>query len=845
MNEINLEEILQSVEKPGRYSGGEWNAIRKDPQKVKAKIALVFPDLYEIGMSYLGQRILYYVLNKHPSFLAERVFAPWIDMERLLRAKKTPLFSLENKIPLSQFDILGFSLLYELNYSNILTILDLGHIPLLSSERGLDHPLVVAGGPAVFNPEPVADFFDLFLIGDGEEAFIEIIEELLNLKKKTEKKNDVLRELAGIKGVYVPSFYTLHKPARSFLSSAKPIGNIPSKIEKRILFPFDKAPFPEKVIVPNIKTVFDRVAVEVARGCPHKCRFCQASSIYFPSRVKDPGFVLGKVFKGLQSSGYEDVSLSSLSISDYPYLEEIVEALMGELEKERISLSLSSLRPKGLTSAVVKNIKKVRKTGFTLVPEAGTDRLRRVINKKLNDEDILKASKNAFSQGWKLLKLYFMVGLPTEKEEDIDGILNLVNEIIRIGYETLKFPPRIHLSVSSFIPKPHTPFQWIKMENEKGLIRKHGLIKSGLKKYPFVKFKKHSFKSSVLEAVFSRGDRRLNQVLIKAWKDGARFDGWSDLFNFNIWENAFKARKIDYHKYLFALDRNIDLPWDHIDTGLKKSFLLQELDKALKEEYTEPCQEKKCKECQGCSVAPYYKREYLRKPQFLPQDFLAFRKKTKEVFRYRANYSKLQNARFLSHMDMNNIIHRSFRRAGISVIHSKGFHPKMMFSYLPALSLGMEGKAEVLEFKANSLYFEKDFVSRINEFLPPGIRFLSLKRLGPNKLSLSKDIKAIVYSVKLMSQEIEKSIQTMRKERDIAVVEKSEIVRSLIDDFLEKSENKYIEKITLSKKKERVFIYLKYDPQKAQRPHEIVERIFRIKNPVFLMAREKVLFKVN
>ncbi|MQY57296.1 TIGR03960 family B12-binding radical SAM protein, partial [bacterium] len=492
----NLEEILKDVEKPGRYLGGEWNQIKKDPSSVQIKVALVFPDLYEVGMSYLGQKILYSLLNDNPKILAERVFTPWIDFEQKLRSEKIPLYSLENKIPLDEFDILGFSLLYELNYSNILTILDLARIPVFSSDRSLDHPLVMAGGPAVFNPEPVADVFDLFLIGDGEEAFLEILEKFRSLRKDSKDKSDLLKEMAKTSGVYVPSLYNTYLPDGAHLLAVKPEQDAPLNILKRVLYPFHEAHFPEKIVVPDIKIIFDRVSVEVARGCSQKCRFCQASSVYFPPRVKSPSYVLDTILNSLKLTGYDDTSLASLSISDYPYLGPIVDALMEKLAEKKISLSLPSLRPKGLSSDIAESIIKVRKTGFTLVPEAGTDRLRRVINKKMEDDDIREASQIAFSQGWRLLKMYFMVGLPTEKDEDLEGIVNLIQEVVRIGQKILKSAPQINLSVSSFIPKPHTPFQWIKMEDEPSLREKYGFLKSRLKRYPSVRLIRHPLKNA-------------------------------------------------------------------------------------------------------------------------------------------------------------------------------------------------------------------------------------------------------------------------------------------------------------------------------------------------------------
>lgn len=839
----DLENILKDVEKPGRYIGGEWNEIKKDPHRVKTKIALIFPDLYEVGMSYLGQKILYSLLNDNPSILAERVFAPWVDFEQKLRSQNIPLYSLENKIPLDQFDVLGFSLLYELNYTNVLTIIDLGHIPLFSSQRDQEHPLIIAGGPAVFNPEPVASIFDLFLVGDGEEAFIEIIEKYTSMKEELKEKSEILKEMAKIKGVYVPSLYTTYQPQNSFLMAVKPDNCVPEKIEKRIHFPFSEAPFPEKIVVPNINVIFDRVAVEVARGCYHKCRFCQALSIYFPHRAKSPSFVLEKVLKSLRLTGYEAASLSSLSVGDYPYLCDVVDTLMTELEKQKISLSLSSLRPKGLSSKIAENIIKVRKTGFTLVPEAGTERLRRVINKNLKENEILEATENAFSRGWKLLKLYFMVGLPTERDEDLEGIVSLVEDVIRIGSKILKFPPNINISATSFIPKPHTPFQWLKMEEEKILGEKHRFLKSRLRKYPFVKFKNHSLKNSILEAVFSRGDSQLTKVLFQSWKNGARFESWTDFFDFYTWEKAFESENIDYRLYLEDLGRNAVLPWDHIDTGIKKSHLLQELDKALKEERTLSCLENRCDLCQGCDLSPLLEREFQEKIEISSEPHYFFGKKTQNIFRYRAIYSKRKTAKFISHLDLSNIIQRTFRRAGISVVHTEGFHPKMAISYPPALPLGMEGKAEIVEFKSQYLFEEDKFVSHVNKFLPSGVKFLSLEKFKTFKPRLNEEIKTLVYSVDLKDQEIKEALEAICKEKNISSDDDCKKVEKIVDDFLANNKNGNIEGISADRKRKKLFLYLKHSPHKNIRSQEIVENILRIKNPVFMMAREKVLFR--
>ncbi len=522
MNKNWLDELLQQVQKPGRYTGGEWNSVRKDPASVKLKVALAYPDLYEVGMSYLGQKILYHILNSRPDVLAERVFTPWPDFEQALRRHKRPLFSLENRIPLDAFDILGFSLLYELNYSNILTMLDLGRIPRSAGERTLGHPLVVAGGPAVFNPEPVAEIFDLFLIGDGEEAFPEIVDFCLDRMPDVRDREELLSGLSSLPGIYVPSLFQAFQPSGSALLAVQPMKGQPTAVEKRVCRPFSEVPFPEEIIVPNLQVIHDRSVIEVERGCPQNCRFCQARQIYFPSRPKSPGVVLEHVLNSAASTGYEDVSLAALSVGDYSHLEGLISRLMPELAESRVALSLPSLRPGGLTPELVDQILKVRKTGFTLVPEAGTERLRRVINKHLDDRDLFKAAETAFENGWRKLKLYFMLGLPTETEEDVDGIAEMVGRLIRLGQEKMGAPPQINLSVASFIPKPHTPFQWEPMADVEVLHARQRQLKSRLRRYRSVRFREHGLMSSVLEGVFSRGDRRLFRILEKAWESGAQ-----------------------------------------------------------------------------------------------------------------------------------------------------------------------------------------------------------------------------------------------------------------------------------------------------------------------------------
>ncbi len=836
----DLEDILRKVEKPGRYLGGEWNAVKKDPARAEAKIALAFPDLYEVGMSYLGQKILYHILNSQPHILAERVFAPWMDFERELRAKDIPLTSLENRIPLERFDVIGFSLLYELNYSNVLTILDLGRIPFFSRERSLDHPLVIAGGPAAFNPEPLADYFDLYLIGDGEEAFLEIIRSYLALKKESADKNSIFKELAKIEGVYIPSLYSPYRQKNIPLLAVEAKDGMPVKIKKRILFPFHQAPFPENIIVPHIQVIFDRVAWEVARGCPQHCRFCQASSIYFPPRVKSPSSVVKGIMKSLHSTGYEAVSLSSLSISDYPYLEKVIPALMTELEKQKVSLSLSSLRPRGLTSDIVDNIVRVKKTGFTLVPEAGTERLRNVINKCLTNDEIWEAAENAFQKGWKRLKLYFMIGLPTEKEEDLSGIISLVEELLRFGKRILKRSPQINLSVSGFIPKPHTPFQWLPMEAKEVVHEKFMFLLSRLKRHPSVRLKRDLLERSMLEGVFSRGDRRLNDVLRYAWEGEARFDSWTDEFHFPIWEKAFESADLDFREYLVGLDPKTVLPWDHIDTGFTKKHLLQELEFAMEGKSSLSCEDKECATCQGCSLSKFYPDRLDETVSPITESPSVFGELTEGIARYRASYRKNAQARFLSHMDMNNLIQQGFRRAGISIHYTQGFHPKMSISHPPALPLGMAGLAEWIEFKSSYRFGEDEFVSRINEFMIDGVEFFGLKCLDENEPSMNKRMKAFVYSLDLKNEKVVSAIKSFTTFAD-GDDNYFDRIKKRVKEYLRTDERISVDRIKLDEKEQKLFFFMKMFPQKGRKPQDIVSELFKLENPVFFMARERII----
>ncbi len=837
-----LDEVLQQVQKPGRYTGGEWNAVRKDPSAVRLKIALAFPDLYEVGMSYLGQKILYHILNSRSDVLAERVFAPWPDLEQALRKHARPLFSLENRIPLYEFDFLGFSLMYELNYSNILTMLDLGGIPRSSGERTLEHPLVAAGGPAAFNPEPVAEVFDFFLIGDGEEAFPEIVDFCLAHMPEVRDREELLAGLSTLPGVYVPSRFNVFQPSGSALLAVRPQDGQPGLVEKRICRPFSDAPFPEDIIVPNLQVIHDRAVVEVERGCPQNCRFCQARQIYFPSRPKAPEVVLEHVLNSVASTGYEDVSLGALSVGDYRYLEDLITRLMSELGESKVALSLPSMRPEGLTPEVVAQILKVRKTGFTLVPEAGTERLRRVINKHLDDRDLFRAAETAFRNGWRKLKLYFMLGLPTETEEDVDGIAEMVIKLIRLGQDLMGSPPQINLSVASFIPKPHTPFQWEAMADEQVLRARHRRLRSRLQKYRSVRFREHGLKSSILEAVFSRGDRRLGAVLENAWEAGARFDSWTEHFHWELWENAFAGSGLDYHTYLGTLTQGPQLPWDHIKTGMKSSHLLKELERAQAAVSTPPCDSRLCRDCGGCTFGslPEDPTAALTPPAYdSGSKTEPLGEQSELVGRYRVHYSKRGRARYFSHNDLVSQLQRGFRRAGIPVEYSQGFHPKMRMSFSPALALGMEGQDEILEFRSQFILPPKEFMSRINSRLPEGVQVHSMERLEADAASLSDTLTAMTFSLKLEDTEVIKALASLRGQPSYSGLTERAVMERRIEEYTAAAGAEAGARLELAEDRLRLIIPI--GPGKNPRPQDIVGQLLELPYPVFHLIREGMI----
>lgn len=594
-----LHRLLKKVEKPARYIGNEINIKRKDWESVDLHFAFAFPDLYEIGMSYLGLQIIYNILNSEDSIACERVFAPAADMEKLMRERSLPLFSLENKRPISDFDILGFTLQYEMSFTNILNMMDLAKIPIRAEERkGTSFPIVVAGGPCAFNPEPLVDFIDIFLIGDGER----LLPELCKLYSFTDSKEEFFKRASQLDGVYVPSFYEADYYEDGRVKEYRPLVDYaPFPVKKALIEDLSEIDFPKDPLVPLVGVVHDRAVVETFRGCSRGCRFCQAGMIYRPVRERSADQVVEIAKQQLKNSGHGELSLLSLSTSDHSEFEPMVNSLLDHCVANDVALSLPSLRLDNFSFKVLNEIQKYRKTGLTFAPEAGTQRLRDVINKNITEPDIYKAVRQAIRLGWKQIKLYFMIGLPSESYEDLDGIVEIAKKIVDINrQENPKDPGKFNLtvSVSNFVPKAHTPFQWEGQDSREDFNKKHKYLWDRLK-MKNVSFQYHDDVTSVLEAVFARGDRRLGSLLETAFKKGCKFDAWSDYFNEEGWKSAFEELAIDKNFYTTRVREEDEIfPWDIIDSSVEKSFYLKEKHKAINEETTPDCR----LGCLGCGI---------------------------------------------------------------------------------------------------------------------------------------------------------------------------------------------------------------------------------------------------
>jgi radical SAM family uncharacterized protein/radical SAM-linked protein len=788
--------FLEAVSKPARYIGGEHGERKKPWESVQARFCLAFPDVYDIGMSHLGYRILYKLLNDDPAILAERCYTPWTDMQEQLKKHGELLRSLESARPLCEFDIVGFSLQFELTYTNVLGMLELGGIPLRSEHRGDADPLIVAGGPVATHAEPMAAFIDAFVIGDAEELAVELAHSWARSRSERLPRREALARLAQLPGVYVPSFYGVTKDPETGLEIVTHAldPRAPAlPIQRRLVEDLSKFPFPDDGPVGGPEAIFDRVSVEVARGCTEGCRFCQAGMIYRPVRERPPEEVIATVLRALEKTGHDEVSLTALSTADVSCISPLIRKLAEETAPKRVSLSVASLRAYGLADDLLDEMRRVRAGGLTFAPEAGTQRMRDVINKNVTEEQLLETADRVFSKGFGSMKLYFIIGLPTEEDDDVRGIIRVGKNALSVARRLKRHRAKITVSVSTHVPKPHTPFQWCAMDGSAEVRRKQAVLRDELGRERGISLRCHDSAASQLEGVFARGDRRLADVLERAFSRGASFDSWEERLRLDVWEEAFAFCGVDPAGYLGTLPVSARLPWDHFDIGLEQGFLAREYQKALKNRLSPPCgkaagmfihhtnvsdasSDARRLVCYDCGVACDMGKMRNERISFLqnmgavaPRDRVEAspleaqreaeaRDRTPELERppqpgerrerWRLSFEKLGPSAMLGHLDFMRELGRVVRRAGLCPVYSQGFNPKARFTFGPALALGVASLDEKIEVDLiDAPETSEEIIERLNRASGVGLRFVHAERLARGAPTLGAAVNGARYII--------------------------------------------------------------------------------------------------